>query len=264
MENNRPLIFVTNDDGINAKGLQALIDIVKPFGKVVVVAPEEGQSGMSHALTVKTPIRLRKIEQKEGFEKYAVSGTPVDCVKLAFNQLLSRRPDLVVSGVNNGSNSSVSVVYSGTMGAAIEGCLYGVPSVGFSSLDMNSNQDFELAKRFCGTIVEKVLSEGISQGTCLNVNLPAIKADECKGVKICRQNKGRWIEEFEKRTDPHGGEYYWLTGSFENHEPESTDTDEWALNHKYISIVPIKVDFTDYASIETLNERFNTIRSEKI
>lgn len=246
------LIFITNDDGINAKGIKSLIEIAKPFGKIIVVAPEVGNSGMSHALTIKTPLRLRKVSEEDGIVQYAVNGTPVDCVKLAFSQVLPAKPDLLISGINHGSNSSISVIYSGTMAAAIEGSLYNVPSVGFSSTSYDKNQSFEMPKAFGGKIVKKVLEEGLKKGTCLNVNFPDIKAEECKGIKIARQNKGRWVEEFDKRTDPRGSDYFWLTGYFENDEKESTDTDEWALNNNYISIVPVSIDFTAYSEIENL------------
>ena len=246
------LIFITNDDGINAKGIKALIDIAKPFGKIIVVAPENGNSGMSHALTIKTPLRLRKVSSENGIEQFAVNGTPVDCVKLAFNQILPRKPDILISGINHGSNASISLVYSGTMAAAIEGSLYSVPSVGFSSNSYEQNQSFDLPKLFGGKIIEKVLENGLETGTCLNVNFPTIEGNMCKGFKIVRQNKGRWVEEFEKRTDPRGRDYFWLTGYFENDEKEALDTDEWALANNFISIVPVKTDFTDYSQFDSL------------
>lgn len=246
------LLLVCNDDGIFAKGLDVLTDLVKPFGRVIVVAPEQGNSGMSHALTIKVPVRIRKVSEEENIVRYAVNGTPADCIKLAFSQILDRKPDLVVSGVNHGSNSSISVIYSGTMAAVIEACLYGVPAIGFSSVNYAPNQSFELVKAFGQQIINKVLAEGLKEGTSLNVNFPDISPDECKGIAICRQNKGRWVEEYEKRIDPRGRDYYWLTGNYKNDEPESEDTDEWALNHKYISIVPIHVDLTDYEEMESI------------
>jgi len=254
LEKRRPVILVTNDDGFRAKGLEALIEMVKPFGKVVAVAPKEGNSGMSHAITIKSPLRLKKIEQNEDYELYSVDGTPVDCVKLAMNQLFKTPPDLVVSGINHGSNSSISIIYSGTMAATIEGCLYNIPSIGFSLLDYSSNPDFSASIEFGRKIVNSVIENGLVKGTCLNVNFPVLPVDEIKGINICRQNKGVWREEFEKRTDPRGHDYYWLTGYFLNEEPNATDTDEWALANGYISIVPISVDLTNHKEIESLKK----------
>lgn len=252
-QNKRPLILVTNDDGYYAGGLKALIEIAKSFGDVVAVAPEVGNSGMSHAITIKVPIRLRLIEKSEGFALYACSGTPADCVKLAINQVLNRKPDLVLSGVNHGSNSSISLIYSGTMAGAIEGCLNGIDSVGFSLLDFSRDANFEASVVYGKKIVAEVLRNKLPQGTCLNVNIPEGRLENIKGIKICRQNKGRWVEEFEKRIDPRGSNYFWLTGYYCNDEPESADTDEAALNHMFVSIVPIKVDMSDYIMINTLN-----------
>jgi 5'-nucleotidase len=253
-EDRRPVILVTNDDGFRATGIGALIEMVKPFGRVVVVAPEEGNSGMSHAITIKTPLRIKKRSRADDVELYTVNGTPVDCVKLAMNQLFKNNPDLIVSGINHGSNSSVSIFYSGTMAATIEGSLYNIPSIGFSLLDYGSNPDFSSAIEFGKTIVQSVLENGISKGTCLNVNFPVLPNNEIKGIKICRQNSGIWKEEFDKRTDPRGKEYYWLTGYFHNNEPEADDTDEWALANGYISIVPISTDLTAYKDIDRLNQ----------
>jgi 5'-nucleotidase len=250
----KPLILVTNDDGYRAKGITALIEAVKPFGNLIVVAPSEAHSGMSHAITVKVPLRLEKLEEKEGLSIYICSGTPVDCVKIAMNQLLKTKPTLLVSGINHGANSSSSVVYSGTMAAAIEGCLYEVPSIGFSLLDFSKDADFTPAIPAVRKIVDNVLTNGIVSGTCLNVNIPNVPEKEIKGIRVCRQNKGVWREEFDKRTDPNNREYYWLTGEFYNLEPEAEDTDEWALHHKYISIVPVQTDLTSYESMEKLKQ----------
>lgn len=262
-EERRPIILVTNDDGFRAKGIEALIEMVKPFGRVVAVAPDEGNSGMSHAITIKTPLRLKKRKRADDVELYSVNGTPVDCVKLAMNQLFRIPPDLIVSGINHGSNSSVSIFYSGTMAAAIEGCLYNIPSIGFSLLDYTDDPDFSAAIHFGRTVVQNVLENGLSNGTCLNVNIPVLKTEEIKGVKICRQNSGVWKEEFDKRTDPRGQVYYWLTGYFHNNEPDATDTDEWALNNGFISIVPISIDFTRYQEIEKLKSWSFTKNDQK-
>ncbi len=247
------LILVSNDDGVDSKGLKALEEVALEFGEVVVAAPAEAMSGMSHAITIKTPLRVKKLEQNGSLTKYSCLGTPVDSVKLAFNSLLKRRPDLVLSGINHGSNSSASVVYSGTMGAAIEGSVNQVPSAGFSLLDYHPDADFSYAKTVARRIIKNILENGLDNGVCLNVNIPALPAEKVKGIKVCRQAKGYWKEEFDKRTDPHKGEYYWLTGSFFNVEPDSEDTDEFALNNNYVSVVPVKTDLTDHTSVIKLN-----------
>lgn len=249
----KPIILVTNDDSYRARGIAALIEAVQPFGYVVVVAPSQPQSGMSHAITVNVPLRMEKIDSNDHLEYYVVTGTPVDCVKLANSQLFKdRKPDLLVSGINHGANSSASVVYSGTMAATIEGCLYEIPSIGFSLLDFSRNADFTAAKHFVQMIVKNVLEHGIDKDTCLNVNIPKLSLDEILGVRICRQNKGVWREEFDRRLDPANREYFWLTGEFYNLEPDAEDTDEWALHHKYVSVVPVQVDMTDYRAIDRL------------
>lgn len=250
----RPLILVSNDDGYSAPGLKALIKVVKDYGEVMVVAPDQGASGMSHALTIKSPLRASLVSNEEGIAIYKVNGTPVDCIKLASSQLLDRKPDLIVSGINHGSNSSISIVYSGTMGAAIEGSINNIPAIGFSLCSHDYNANFDLSIKYAQTIVEQVLKNGLPNNTCLNVNFPNIAESEFKGLKVCRQAKGAWKEEFEKRTDPHGGSYYWLTGEFENYENGSTDSDEWALNNNYASIVPVTTDYTNYGAIETLKK----------
>lgn len=257
MKREEPLILISNDDGYRAKGLEALIEMAKPLGRVVVVAPSEGRSGMSHAITIKDPLRIRKHNRTDNVELYSVNGTPVDCIKLAMSEVLKTTPDVILSGINHGSNSSVSVFYSGTMGAAIEGCLYGVPAIGFSLLDFLPDADFSGAVKYGKPIVEAVLAKGLDRGICLNVNVPAIPASQIKGVKVCRQNLGTWREEFDKRTDPRGIDYFWLTGYFHNEEPEATDTDEYALSNGYISIVPIKADLTDNAQVANLATRLN-------
>ena len=247
------LILVSNDDGIDSKGINSLVEVAREFGRVVVAAPSEAMSGMSHAITIKTPLRVRKVYDDGKVTRYSCLGTPVDSVKLAFNSLMGRRPDLVLSGINHGSNSSASVVYSGTMAAAMEGCVNHVPSAGFSLLDYDPDADFSYAQEIARNVIAEIIRNGLDDGVCLNVNIPAKPKEEIRGIKICRQAKGYWKEEFDKRTDPHRGEYYWLTGSFFNVEPDSEDTDEFALNNDYVSIVPIKVDLTDYQSLSKLN-----------
>jgi len=221
----RPLILVTNDDGISAPGLRNLIRIMNDFGDVFVVAPDGPQSGMGHAITIEATIRCDKIIIEEGPQiEYSCSGTPVDCVKLAVNQLLNRKPDLCVSGINHGSNSSINVIYSGTMSAAVEGALEGIPSIGFSLLDFSHNADFSEAEKYIIKITKSVLKNGIDSGVCLNVNIPKhIDGESIQGIKVCRQANANWEEEFEERKDPKGRTYYWLTGKFVNYD-KGTDT----------------------------------------
>ena len=205
-------------------------------------------SGMSHAITIKNPLRANKIREEKDLVVYSCDGTPVDCVKLALNQLTTRRPDMVLSGINHGSNSSSSVVYSGTMAAAMEGCINFIPSAGFSLLDYDPDADFSSAKIIVKKIIENIIQHKLPEGVCLNVNIPAIGMEEMKGIKICRQTKGYWKEEFVKRLDPHNGEYFWLTGNYFNQEEEADDTDEFALREGFVSVVPIQVDLTAYRS----------------
>lgn len=246
----KPLILVTNDDGIHAGGIATLIEAVKPIGDVIVVAPTEGRSGMSHAITVKIPIRVFSLNHTPGIIRYACTGTPVDSVKIAVNQLLDKKPDLLVSGINHGTNSSVSIMYSGTMAAVIEGCLNGIPSVGFSVDNHNPNADFFSTTKYIRKMVENILENGLQKHTCLNVNFP--KDEPYKGFRVCRQANGNWVEDFVERTDPQNQNYYWLTGSFNNFEPNARDTDEWAISNGYISVVPVNMDFTDHNAINNL------------
>ncbi len=256
MENQR-LIFVTNDDGYASKGLAAAVEVARAFGRVVVVAPETAQSGMSQAITMYNPLYLRRVSQEPGVEVYAFSGTPVDCVKMAFDYLLrDQRVDLVVSGINHGSNSAVNVLYSGTMGAAIEGSFYGCPAVGLSLDDHAPDADFEAAVRFGRQIVGQVLDRQVELPLCLNVNVPVGRPEELQGIRLCRQNRGFWREEFYRHEDPRGREYFWLTGEFVNSEPSAEDTDEWALAHGWVSVVPVQVDMTDYGQLKKLESFF--------
>jgi 5'-nucleotidase len=250
------LILLTNDDGLYAAGLRTLLEVMEEFGKVVLVSTPESMSGMSQALTVKTPLRVKLLEENENHRIYTCNGTPTDSVKLAVNQLLERPADWVVSGINHGSNASVSVLYSGTMAAAIEGCLYGINAVGFSLNNFSTTADFSICKKYIRIIMKNLADEKLPVGICLNVNIPSAKKNEIKGIRICRQSKGNWKEEFEKRKDPMGKTYYWLTGVFKNHEPEAEDTDEWALANNYVSVVPVTVDMTAHSYIPTLRERF--------
>jgi 5'-nucleotidase len=250
----KPIILVTNDDGVEAKGIKSLIEVVRPMGRILVVAPADPHSGMSHAITVKVPLRIEKVLEEQDILIYKCYGTPVDCVKMAFNHLLTDKPDLLVSGINHGSNASTSVFYSGTMGAVLEGCINEVQSVGFSLLNLDYDADFTAAKHFAELIIKKVLQNGLPVSVCLNVNIPDGPAEGIEGIKMCRQNKGYWKEEFDKRVDPMGRNYFWLTGNFHNSEPDATDTDEWALEHQYVSIVPQKIDLTCYDTLRSLDE----------
>ena len=256
IEKDDKLILLTNDDGLYAAGLKTLLEVMEEFGKVVLISTIESMSGMSQALTVKTPLRVKLLEENDKHRIYACNGTPTDSVKLAINQLLERPPDWVVSGINHGSNASVSVLYSGTMAAAIEGCLYGISSVGFSLNNFSPTADFSVCKKYIRIVMKKLASEPLPAGICLNVNIPAAKKNEIKGIKICRQSKGNWKEEFEKRKDPMGKTYYWLTGIFKIMNLNATDTDEWALANNYVSVVPVTVDMTAHWYLDKLKARF--------
>jgi 5'-nucleotidase len=247
----KPVILLSNDDGVEAKGLKSLIEALRECGDLVVVAPDSGRSGMSCAITVTTPLRLKLIKEEEGLKIYKSNGTPVDCVKLALNQLFKdSEPDVLVSGINHGTNASVAIHYSGTMGAVLEACMNGIPAIGFSLDNHSPEACFELSAPFIRQITESVLDNGLPEGCCLNVNIPM--TDEIKGIKVCRQTKGRWIEEFDIRNHPKGGQYYWLTGNFHNDEPENPETDMYAMREGYISVVPSQIDMTSYTLLEKM------------
>ncbi len=249
----KPLILVTNDDGITAPGIRALIAVMAEIGDVIVVAPDKPQSAMGHAITINSTLFLNKVSAENAtITEYTCSGTPVDCVKLAVNEILKRKPDLCVSGINHGSNSSINVIYSGTMSAAVEAGIEGIPAIGFSLLDYDWNADFEPVKSFVKKIVEETLTKGLQEGVVLNVNFPKLKENEIKGIKICRQAKAMWEEKFDKRQTPFGKNYYWLTGEFVNQD-KGEDTDEWALENGYISVVPVQFDLTAHYLIQHLN-----------
>ena len=249
----RPLILVTNDDGIYAPGIKFLTSLATQFGRVIVVAPDKPQSGMGHAITINSTLRIEKTSYHQAELEYACSGTPVDCVKMAVNHILKKRPDLVLSGINHGSNSSINVIYSGTMSAAIEGALEGTPSIGFSLCDYSIEADFAQASKYISQIIKQALIHRMPKGVCLNVNIPKLKSDDIKGIKIVRQARANWVERFEERKDPYGRDYYWLTGEFVNFEPEALDTDEWALKNGFISVVPTQADLTAHAILKDLN-----------
>jgi len=249
----KPLILITNDDGITAPGIRSLIKIMNTIGEVVVVAPDSPQSGMGHAITINSTLYCHKIKNVEGPQmEYSCSGTPADCVKLAVNELLDRKPDLCVSGINHGSNSSINVIYSGTISAAVEAGIEGIPAIGFSLLDFQWDADFNAIETFVKKITLEALEQGIPKNVVLNVNFPKLAQQDIKGIKICRQAKANWVEEFDKRTNPLGREYYWLTGTFINQD-KGEDTDEWALENGYVSVVPVQFDLTAHHSIQQLN-----------
>jgi 5'-nucleotidase len=253
MEQEKPLILVTNDDGILAPGIRALISVMETIGDVIVVAPDKPQSAMGHAITINNTLYLDKISKEEDITaEYSCSGTPVDCVKLAVNEILKRKPDLCVSGVNHGSNSSINVIYSGTMSAAVEAGIEGIPAIGFSLLDYDWNADFEPIKSFIKKITLETLENKLPKGVVLNVNFPKLKENEIKGIKICRQASAYYAQKFDKRQTPFGKDYYWLTGKFVN-EDQGEDTDEWALENGYISVVPVQFDLTAHHTMQQLN-----------
>lgn len=250
----KPLILVTNDDGITAPGIRALIAVMSEIGDVVVVAPDKPQSAMGHAITINNTLYVHKTSTAgAAVTEYHCSGTPVDCVKLGVNEILAIKPDLCVSGVNHGSNSSINVIYSGTMSAAVEAGIEGIPAIGFSLLDYDWNADFEPAKHYAKKIALEVLANGLPKGVVLNVNIPKLAASEIKGIKIARQANALWVEKFDKRQTPQGKDYYWLTGEFVNHD-KGTDTDEWALANGYVSVVPVQFDMTAHHAIQQLND----------
>ena len=249
-EKKRPLILITNDDGVFAKGINTLIEIALSFGDVVVFAPDVVRSGMSNAITVHNPVMYSKLFSEEGLTVYSCTGTPTDCVKLANYVLFQeRKPDLLLSGINHGSNASVNVIYSGTMGAALEGCANLIPSIGFSLWDHSWDADFEPARAYVKSIIGLLLKNSLPNEVCLNVNIPQ---GTIKGAKICRQALGHWQEEFEPRQDKNEITGYWLTGKFINHEPNAEDTDDWALANGYISIVPTSVDLSNKECVESI------------
>ena len=247
--------MVTNDDGITSGGIRALIDAVKELGDVVVVAPDKPQSAMGHAITINRPLRLARVDIFEGVQAFSCSGTPVDCVKLAVDKVLHRRPDLCVSGINHGSNSSINIMYSGTLSAAMEAAMEGIPAIGFSLLDYGSRADMTTARYVANKVAKQMLEVGLTKNHLLNVNIPKLPLNELKGMKFCRQAKAKWVEDFDERTDPFGRRYYWLTGKFVNMD-EGDDTDEAALKDGYVSIVPVQYDLTAYDDIGFLEEKW--------
>ncbi|MCM1137235.1 MAG: 5'/3'-nucleotidase SurE [Duncaniella sp.] len=252
MENNRPLILITNDDGIDSLGISHLASIVVKLGDVIIIAPETAQSGKSSAITPNAPLFVKEHAPIFGAKAFTVSGTPVDCVKVGLHAILDRTPDLLLSGINHGSNAAVNNIYSGTMGATMEGCVLGIPSIGYSLLDHSPSADFEPLTTYINIITSKVIKNGLPEGICLNVNFPA----HCsvKGVKVLRSAKGHWTEEYADYVTPHGQPYYWLTGKFHNEEPDNPETDEYWLTREYGSIVPIRPDQTAIDQLQRIEK----------
>ncbi len=241
----KPLILVTNDDGITAPGIRNLISFMNEIGEVVVVAPNSPQSGKGHAITINSTLSYEEINLEGPQTDYSLNGTPVDCIKFALNNVLTRKPDLVVSGINHGANSSINVIYSGTMSAAVEAGVEGLQAIGFSLLDFSWDANFLNGKKYIQNIVKKVLENPLPKGLVLNVNIPNLPEDEIKGIKVCKQANAKWEESFDERINPHGKKYYWLSGYFNNMD-ESEDADENALEQGYVSVVPVKFDLTAY------------------
>ena len=247
------LILITNDDGYNSKGIKALINAVKNLGKILIVAPDSPQSGMGHAISVNKPIRCYKTNFFDSVEAYCCTGTPVDCIKMGLYLLKDKKPDLILSGINHGSNVSTNILYSGTMSAAVEGALSGIPSVGYSLTDYSDDADFQYSEKIVQIISKKVIKEGLKKGTCLNVNIPNIKENQIKGIKVCRQGRAFWDDTFDHRKDPLGKDYYWLTGSFSSKE-QAIDTDINYLENNYVTIVPTQFDMTCHDSVDELKK----------
>ena len=253
----KPLILVCNDDGISSRGIRILVELMTEMGEVIVVAPDSPQSGMGHAITVGNTLRLDKTDIFGSVPAYKCSGTPADCVKLAKHHLLKNaKPDLVVSGINHGSNTSISVLYSGTMSAAIEGAIEGLPAVGFSLCDFSSEADFSHVGEFVQKIASEILNKGLPRGVALNVNIPPKRNEKVKGMKVCRQARAKWEEQFEVRRDPTGRKYFWMAGNFVNFD-KGEDNDEWAIANNYVSIVPCQYDLTAHHAISFLNDEWD-------
>ena len=250
----QPIILVTNDDGITSPGIKNLIEAAKGLGKVVVVAPDKAQSGMGHAITIGNPLRMDKVDMFGDVEAWQTSGTPVDCVKLAVDKILHRKPDLCISGINHGANHSINVIYSGTMSAAMEASIESIPSIGFSLLDYRFDADFSAATFYANKIIKTVLANKLDKHLLLNVNIPSVSKKEIKGIKICKQAYAKYKEEFDERLDPHGKKYYWLTGEFINFV-KAEDTDVWALQNNYVSVVPVQFDLTSYKLKKLLDNK---------
>lgn len=251
MSYKRPLILITNDDGYQAKGIIELTNAMKGLGEIIVFAPDSHRSGMSSAITTTTPLRARVYHKEENLTAFMCNGTPADCVKLALNEFIDRKPDLIVSGINHGSNAGISVLYSGTVGAALEGCVSNIPSIAFSLCDFTPDADFSETTIVARKLAEKVLEEGLPKGVCLNVNVPTGKIN---GIKITTQTQGKWVNEYFRAKDGGEREVFWMTGNFENWEEDNDSSDEWALANGYAAVVPVKIDMTAHDFIQELKE----------
>lgn len=250
----KPLILISNDDGYQAKGINSLIDMLTGMGDIIVCAPDSARSGFSTAFTSVTPLRLKLQKKSDGLEIWSCNGTPVDCIKLAYDRLCTRRPDIVIGGINHGDNSSVNSHYSGTMGIVREGCMKHTPSVAFSLCDQREDADFSNMTAYVREITAKILSEGLPTGVCLNANFPLV--DEYRGVKVCRMALGQWENEVVRGIHPSGYEYFWLAGNYSCDEPEAEDTDKWALKHGFVAVTPTRIDVTDYDSLGRMKNWF--------
>lgn len=245
MKKKKPSILVTNDDGITSSGIAALVEVAKRYGDVTVVAPDSPQSGMGHAITLGHPLRLKKVDIFKNIPAFECSGTPVDCVKIAVDKVLKGKPDFCFSGINHGSNSSINIIYSGTMSAAMEGAFEGIPSVGFSSLNYSHDADMSLCKQVVKEVIQNLMKGKLPQEALYNVNIPNVSKSKYKGLKMCRQADAKWQENYLERKDPLGKQYYWLRGDFKNRD-KGKDTDEYALKSGYASVVPVQYDLTNY------------------
>ena len=259
MEIKRPLLLISNDDGYEAKGIRSLIEMLSDLADIIVCAPETARSGYSCAFSATTPLRLQLRERRQGVEVWSCNGTPVDCVKMALAELVPRRPDMVIGGINHGDNGSVNAHYSGTMGITLEGCMKYIPSVAFSLCDFREDADFEPLRPLIRTITQRVLAEGLPLGVCLNVNFPLLEESEkrkkeggFKGVRVCRMAHGTWGSEVVKCHHPRGYDYWWMVGHYQNDEPDAEDTDNWALAHGYVAITPTQIDVTAYSAIDLI------------
>ena len=257
MEVKRPLLLISNDDGYHAKGIRQLVEMLSDMADIIVCAPESARSGFSCAFSATTPLRLKLRRQMPGVEVWSCNGTPVDCVKMALSEIVPRRPDMVIGGINHGDNSSVNAHYSGTMGITLEGCMKYIPSVAFSLCDFADDADFSPLRPFVRQIVRKILTEGLPIGVCLNVNFPL--AESFRGVKVCRMSRGSWTNELTKCHHPRGYDYWWMVGHYQNDEPESEDTDKWALEHGYVAITPTQIDLTAYQAVDVLRRWTNDL-----
>jgi len=254
MENKRSLILISNDDGYQAKGINQLVEMLRPLADIVVCAPEGARSGFSCAFSAELPLRLNLRRREEGLQVWSCNGTPVDCVKMALANIVDRRPDMVIGGINHGDNSSVNAHYSGTVGIMMEGCMKHIPSVAFSLCDFDADADFEPMRPLVVSITRRVLGEGLPQGVCLNVNFPLLEDRDYKGVRVCRMAHGQWVNETVRCHHKRGYDYWWMVGSYEPEEPDAEDTDRWALNHGYVAITPTQIDVTHYGIMPALKE----------